>query len=155
MAYTTASEMAALLPFPITASTNPNLTELATLCDEISARVDAAAAHAGYAVPITAPAAGGATTAYLTVADITKQGVGYHALRRAFPNLSQGTGADKVSIATDYRDQYVQALKELRDGKLPLVGAGSDPTDTGRVLPRGRVVSRATALSVDLWNREF
>ncbi len=110
--------------------------QVGSICYEISAELDAAVAGAGYDSPILSPASGGPTTAYAQMVGYTRSGVGCKVLRQMFPNVS-GT-QDRASLAGDYCREYQAALKGIRDGTIPLVGAGSSAGQTGRVLPRGR-----------------
>lgn len=152
--YTSATEIAALVPQPVTASTNPNLAEVGVLIGEVSARVESAAAYAGYAVPIVSPSDGGASAAYLAVVGIVKHGVVWQTMRRMFPNISE---ADKSNLATESRDAYNAALEALRLGQITLPGAGRE-TGAAAVLPRGWTTSNPGASSAQpdvSWGRQF
>lgn len=127
------------LPNGITlaASSRPlTLTQVGSIIFQVSAELDGAAAAAGYAVPIAPPASGGPTGAYAQMQQYAQAGAGWLVLRDVFPNVS-GT-ADRTSLASEYRDAYRSALKMIRDGTTPLVGAAVDTGSGGRQLPRGR-----------------
>jgi hypothetical protein len=100
-----------------------------------SAELDAAAAAAGYGVPIATTATG----AYAQMQQAAQAGAAWLVLRDVFPNVS-GT-ADRSSIASEYRDAYRGFLKMLREGTVPLVGAAQDTGTSGRQLPRSRGIA--------------
>jgi hypothetical protein len=126
------------LPAGVRVSTNSSpltLGQVGSICYEVSAELDAAAAAAGYNVPVLSPASAGPTGAYAQLVGYAKSGVGCKVLRLYFPNVT-GT-QDRSSLASDYCKEYRDALAGIRDGSLPLVGAGSSPGETGRLLPKG------------------
>jgi hypothetical protein len=67
------------LPLPghvtLTGSSNPNLAAVASIIEEISDELNAAAAAAGYIVPLSPPASGGATIGYGQIVGYAKKGV--------------------------------------------------------------------------------
>ncbi len=131
--YLAATEATFVLPAPvptITASSQPlSLGEIASWCDEIGAEVDAAAQAAGYAVPV--PASAGA---YAQVRRIVRTGVLAEILGVLAPNVP-GPGG-KLTLASEYRRDYDETLRLIREGKLPLVGAAVAAGGAGRELPR-------------------
>lgn len=138
MAYLTASDLAVLLPVQsggspmLTASSNPNMVDANVICGQVSAELDAAAAKAGYIVPVGTAATG----AYAQLAMYTRWGAGYQILA-----LMSQYGKDTPALAKDYRTAYENALKMLRDGTVLLVGAGQDAGETARALPRSYYVT--------------
>lgn len=111
-------------------STPLTINAVATLIERVSVSVDGAAAGAGYGIPIPSTA----TQAWAQMQQITMHGVAWEVLRTIFPG--QGGTGDRNSVADDYRIAYMDALKALRRGELPLIGAPSASGDGGRVLPR-------------------
>lgn len=134
MAYLSATQAISLLPAAaasITGSSVPlNLGEVDTISDRVSAELDAAAAAAGYTVPVST----GASVARLQMAQWAQYGVGWLVLRTLLPNI--GGPGDRASVAAEYRDAYQNALKMLRDGQAVLVGADIDTGSSVRQLPR-------------------
>jgi hypothetical protein len=113
---------------------------------EVQGELDAAAAAAGYAVPLAPPASGGATIGYEQIVGYAKLGAACKVLRVMFPNLPGGPGG-RTSVGVDYCSEYQAALKLIRDGKIPLVGAPADTSGGGRQLPRSYSVSNPGATS--------
>lgn len=135
MPYLGATQLAAALPGvgTITGSSVPlTLGEVGTIIARVSGELDAAAAAAGYAVPLAPPASGGPSDAWALLEALTEYGAGWKVLRTVFPNM--GGQSDRVSLAAEYRDAYMAALKMIRDGSTVLVGAGL--SSTSRQLPR-------------------
>lgn len=132
MPYVVASEFTPLLPRAagtITGSSIPlNMSEVASMADRISLTLDSAAAAAGYSVPIPTSAA----AAYAQMVEYTQYGLGWRVLRTIFPAQE----AARMPLAEEYRQAYYDALNALRDGKLTLIGAGTDPGEGSRELPR-------------------
>jgi hypothetical protein len=121
---------------PFGASTRPlTLGAVGSIVFQISAELDAAAAAAGYGVPVSTTATG----AYAQMQQAAQAGAAWLVLRDVFPNVS-GT-ADRASIASEYRDAYRGFLKMLREGTVPLVGASLDTGTAGRQLPRSRGIA--------------
>src|SRR5579859_4993356 len=127
--YCTLNDVALSYPVPLTASSRPATGQVASLISAMSAELEAAAAYAGYAVPIATTA----TQAIAQLQEYTVRGVLWRALRITFPSL--GGAADHEIGISEYRDAYNTALTEIRDGQLPLIGAALDATDTDRLLP--------------------
>jgi hypothetical protein len=133
MTYVGATDLVGLLPAvgTITATSQPlTMTEVAGIIGRIEANVEGAAAAAGYTVPVSTTATG----AFAQVSDAIVQGAGWRVLRRLYPNM--GGPNDKTSLAAEMRSSYEAFVKDLKDGKLPLVGAGLDTADSVRELPR-------------------
>lgn len=146
MPYLTGTQLAQILPGTYSAQTNPNIAELDALVGYISAEVDGAAAAAGYVVPITPAASGGPTEGNFQLSMIVQLGAGWHALRRAFPNM--GGPGDQSSMAAEYRDAYNQKIKDLESGNLVIIGANTDTSGSGgRQLPRSYSTSNREATS--------
>lgn len=147
MAYISATELTQFLPQNVNITpTSAPLTdvEVLTIIGEISAELDSAAAAAGYAVPLTPPASGGASSAFLQMQRWTKMGAGWQVLGIIFPSLPGAAGGGN-SLASDYRDAYQAALLALRKGETPLVGAPTDESGGGRELPRSYSTSNPCA----------
>jgi hypothetical protein len=144
--YLNASELVLPAHATVTGSSNPNSAAVATMIAEVEGELDAAAAAAGYTVPLAPPASGGATIGYQQIVGYAKKGVTARVLSVMFPNLPGGPGA-RTTLGDDFRKEYLEALKLIREGKLPLVGAGSDSGGSGRELPRSYSVSNGTATS--------
>jgi hypothetical protein len=126
-------------PLPtITASSIPlNIDEVATIIGRTSLEIDAAAAQAGYAVPIASCVGLG------MIEQVCEYGAGWKVLRKFFPN--QGGPANNVSLASEYRDAYQAALAALRKGEMPIIGAAIDTSGQGRELPRSYSTSNPGA----------
>lgn len=140
--YIGASELSLILPANVSIGTNTQpltLGEVASVIVEVSAELDSAAAAAGYAVPVSTAA----TSAYAQMQRWCKQGAGAAVLGIIFPNLG-GPGA-RSSLADDYRTAYRDALKALRKGEMPLIGASPGAAGEGRELPRSYSTSNPTA----------
>lgn len=137
-----------ILPAHVSVGTNTrpiNLNAVATIIWEVSAELDAAAAAAGYAVPLVSPASGGATQAFGQIVGYAKKGVAARVLANFFPNLpGKGSGSSSV---TDYRQDYKDALDAIRKGDLPLVGAARSSGEEGRELPRSYSIENPFASS--------
>lgn len=147
MGYIGATELTLILPAGVSIGTNTSpftVGEVASVIVEVSAELDAAAAAAGYAVPISPPASGGPSIGYAQMQSITKKGVGAVVLRAIFPNLPGAPGG-KTSLADTYAASYEAALKMIRKGELPIVGAGSSTGGDGRELPRSYSTSNPAA----------
>ena len=128
MSYWVASDLAPFMPMPnlgvplVGASTNPvNLTRFQSIIDEISAHVDSAISGAGYAIPVAS-----GVQAYEYVRLIVTTGVRWRTL------IDMGS----ASAGKYDGEWYNHELRLLRDGKMPLPGAGKDTGETGRLLPR-------------------
>ena len=132
MAYLVASVWTPLLPRAagtITGTSLPlSIDKVASIAEQISNDLDAAAAAGGYAVPIGT----GATVAYSQMALYTGWGLGWTVLRTIFP----AEEVARMPLAAEYREAYETTKKALRDGKLVIVGAGSDTGEGARELPR-------------------
>lgn len=145
MAYISATDLTLILPAGVSIGTNTapyTLAEIAVAISEISAELDGAAAAAGYTVPIVPPASGGPTTAYQQMQLLAKKGVGALVLRAIFPGLG---AAGKSTLADSYEVSYRDAIKLIREGKMPLIGAGSSAGSDGRELPRSNYTSDTSA----------
>lgn len=143
MAYIGATELTLVLPAGISIGTNTSpltLGEVASVIVEISAELDAAAAARGYVVPVGTSA----TSAYAQMQRWAKLGAGAQILGVLFPNLPGQTGG-RTTLASEYRQSYQDALKALRKGDIPLVGATEDATSTVRELPRSYSSSNPVA----------
>lgn len=146
MPYLNATELILPAHATITGSSVPNLAGVASMIAEVESELNAAAAAAGYQVPLVSPASGGASIAYDQVVGLTKKGVTARVLSIVFPNLPGGPGT-RTSLGDAYRKEYQDALDQIRAGKLPLVGAGVDSGDQGRQLPRSYSTSNSGASS--------
>ncbi len=145
MAYIDASTFVLTLPgmtnATITGSSVPlTIGEVATICEQISAEVDGAAAAGGYAIPV----ATGASEAYSQLQLITYRGAAWMVLDTLYPSMRPG---DVNTTAKDYRDAYMAALALLRAGDLVLIGAPPASEGAGRELPRSYSTSNPTATS--------
>jgi hypothetical protein len=143
VAYIDASSFVLTLPAAVGTITGSSLPltigEVATVCEQISAELDSAAAAAGYAVPISTTA----TAAYGQMQLLTVRGAGCHTLRVIFP----GSEAGKMPLADTYCAAYAEALKMLRAGDYILIGAPPGPEGQGRELPRSYSTSNPLATS--------
>lgn len=131
--YLSALEVSSRLPAAVSIGTNTQpitLAEVASWIQEVGAGVNAAAAAAGYQVPVTPSS----PDAYAQLQGIVGDGVTCKILRVLAPHVTSSTR--QTSVAADYCQAYEQAMKDLREGKLILVGAPQDTTGTGRELPR-------------------
>lgn len=145
--YIGATELTLILPAGVSIGTNTvpfTLGEVGSVIMEVSAELDAAAAAGGYAVPIINPASGGPTVAFGQMVGYAKKGVGAQLLRTIFPNISNAPGS-RATLGDQYAKAYEDALKLLRKGELPLIGAPSDTSGTGRELPRSYHTSNPAA----------
>jgi hypothetical protein len=144
MGYLAATELNPNLPsrFHVTASgPGPNLTEALVMINGISAELNAAAAQAGYTVPIPTTSPG----AYSLLQQYTAYGAGWRVLSVQMPN--QGGPKDHEVLSSTYRDAYMSALQGLREGVIVLSDAPQDSSGTsgGRILPRSYSTSNAGA----------
>jgi hypothetical protein len=137
--YVTHLDVQAMTKNLVGPSTNPNLNAVGSIIARVAVEVEAAAAVAGYAVPIPTSA----TQAYAQMSQYVLQGVLWQTWRGLIPQM--GGDNDKNLSANEYRDSYQAALQQLRDGELPLIGAPTDPSDVSRVLPRSFQTSNAGA----------
>ena len=140
--YVSATELTLILPPNVSIGTNTSplaLGEVGSMIAEISAELDAAAAGAGYGVPIPT----GATMAWSQMQRYTKQGAAAQVLKTIFPNL--GGPGGKANLADDYWAAYQAALKAIRKGEIVFVGAGADAGGGGRELPRSYSTSNSGA----------
>lgn len=143
MPYLVASELTTVLPAGVSIGTNTaplTLGEVGSIIAEISAELDGAAAGAGYTVPVSSVA----TQAYTQMQSWTKQGAGARVLNIIFPNVSGGPGS-RTTLAAEYAAAYRDALKALRRGEMPLVGADHDAGEGARELARSYATSETTA----------
>ena len=147
MAYLSATELHSTLPKAVptfTGSSAPlTLDDVAQILDRFSFEVDGAAAAAGYSVPILAPSDGGASSAYQQVRQAVTYGAGWQVLRVLLPD--QGGPANKSSLAAEYKAAYDAAIKSIRKGETPLIGAGTSAGGAGRELPRSWWTSNSVA----------
>lgn len=132
--YLAATEITGFLPAAyasaVGASTVPlNLGEVGQLSVQVGALFNGAALAAGYAVPIS--------SAYPMAFDqarlIVREGVLCRVMRQLAPNRDDAANS---KAADPYCAAYNDAMKLLREGKLPLVGAPEDTSGEGRELPR-------------------
>lgn len=133
MPYIGATELSLILPANVSIGTNTvpiTLDEVGSMIAEVTGRLDGALAGAGYGVPIPTTA----TDAYTTVQSIVKDGVGCRVMRTLFPNIGQPK--DKIALAADYCEAYKQAMADIKDGSLVLVGAPKSTDESARSLPR-------------------
>lgn len=144
MPYITASEFVLTLPNDvgtITGSSRPmTIDEVATICERVSDELNGAAAGAGYVTPIPTTA----TQAYAQMVLYNLYGAACFTLKTIFPG---GAPGGEMLLANDYCAQYQNTLAMLIDGKVPLIGAPTDPTEGTRVLPRSLSVSFPLATS--------
>jgi hypothetical protein len=130
--YIVASEITALLPRAagtITGSSVPlTIDEVASMAARISYDLDAAAAAAGYSVPVGTDN----VAAYAQMREYAEMGLTWRVLRTIFP----AEEAARMPLASEYAQAYRDALTALREGKLSLVGAGSDVGGGSRELAR-------------------
>lgn len=149
MAYLSATELTMILPANVSIGTNTDpftLGEVASVIYRVGANFDAAAAAAGYAVPLAPPASAGATQAWAQAQQIVLDGAAAIVLGVIFPNMTGGgRGGDRVTVADRYQKAYDDALKMLRDGNLPLVGAPTSTGEEARELPRSFTTSNPGA----------
>lgn len=144
--YLSATELVLPAHVSIGTNTSPNIGAVGSMIAEVQAELDSAMAIGGYTVPLLPPASGGPTTGYAQVVGITKKGVTARVLETVFPNLPGGPGS-RTSIVADYRAEYQEALKQIRDGDLPIVGAPQATGETGRLLPRSYSTTNTAATS--------
>lgn len=117
------------------------LAEVASVIFEVESELNAAAAQAGYAVPI----ATGATHAYALMQLKTRQGAAAHVLGVIFP--AQGGPGTRAPLVGEYRKAYEDFVKALREGKTPLIDAGSSGAGGSRELPRSFETSESISPS--------
>lgn len=143
--YVGATEVTLVLPAPvtITGTSSPlTLGEVASAIQRFGARVNVAAAGAGYAVPISPSA----LDAYSMVQDAVIQGVAGWIMGIYGPNVPAGPGS-QTTLAGQFTQAYRDFLEQLRDGDILLPDVGRD-TD-GRQLPRSfETTNTAAAASV-------
>lgn len=143
--YFSATELVLPAHASIGASTVPmNYGNVASMIVEVDAELNAAAAAAGYLVPVVAPPSG-PTIGFAQMVSYAKKGVAARVLGNFFPKLP-GPGAQS-SIVDEYRKEYLAALDSIRNGDTPLVGVPHDASGAGRELPRSYSTSNSTATS--------
>lgn len=137
MGYWAANDLVNYLPQAVlgevivTATSSPiNASEFQTIINLVSAEFDNAAAQGGYVTPIATTAA----PAY----DYARLVVKHGAFWQLFSSVYVG---DDNTLSTDFRQAYDQAIADLKEGNLTLSGAEIDPTDAGRLLPRGQGIA--------------
>jgi hypothetical protein len=136
--YIGATDLTLLLPAQVSIGTNTlplTLDEVGSIVFQYEAELNAAAAHAGYAVPIQSAA----SLSYGLMALNTQRGAAAHVLGILFPNA-------EFTLAKDYRDAYQLFLRQLAAGKLTLPDVDS-PGAEGRALPRSFEVTHDVAPS--------
>lgn len=136
MAYLSATDWVQSLPgIPtITGTSIPlNMSEVATVIARTSAEIDSAAAQAGYTVPIAS------CLGLSEIEQICEYGAGWKVLRTFFPNVGGPGGS--ISLASEYRTAYRDAIRALRTGEMPIIGAAKDTSEVGRNLPRSFATS--------------
>jgi hypothetical protein len=111
MAYCTSADVNVLIPqAPFSGSSRPSISEVTSLCDQISARIDATVANVGYVVPITG------TKALPLVTEACAWGV------LGLAQTIRGTGANQAvtdkgqpieNIWTQKFNQWLKALCDL------------------------------------------
>lgn len=147
MAYLGATD----IPFPahvvLTGSSNPTLDQVASMIAEVAGEIDAAAAAAGYIVPVIPAASGGATEGYAFVVGLAKKGITGRVLSIMFPNLPVAGTGNRATLGADYLKQYEDALALIRTGGQPIPGAAIDSSETNRLLPRSYSESNSDATS--------
>lgn len=132
--YLGATEITSRLPAPVqvTGSSVPiSLSEVASWIQAVGAGVNAAAAAAGYALPVSPT---GSPDAYAQLGEIVADGVTCKILRVLAPHVTSSTR--QVTVADSYCKAYEQAMKDLREGTLILPDAPQDTSGVGRELPR-------------------
>lgn len=137
--YVGATEVTVILPAPvsITGTSSPiSLAEVASAIQRYGARVNVAAAGAGYAVPISPSA----LDAYGMVQDAVIKGVAGWVMGVYGPNVPAGPGS---TLAGAYTAAFEVFLAQLRDGDLVLPDVGRDTE--GRQLPRSFETSNVAA----------
>jgi len=143
MAYIGATELGGLLPNAVptfTGSSTPLTSgEVATICERISVELDAAAAAAGYTVPITSTA----TQAYAQMALYNSWGAACLTLRTIFP----GGQTAEMPLAQNYCDAFAAVIDRLRASTEVLIGAPGDTSEGTRELARSLSTSDPTATS--------
>lgn len=142
MAYIGATELTTILPpaIQITGSSIPlTLDEVGTVCAEVSAELNAAAAQAGYEVPVST-----AVDAYAQMARYAKIGVGAVVIGIYAPNVPAASGG-RTTLAETYAARFEKILERIRKGELVLVGAGSSSGGDARELPRSFETSNPAA----------
>lgn len=141
--YVGATEVTLILPAPVSIGTNTGpltLSEVASAIQRHGARVNVAAAGAGYAVPVSPSA----LDAYSMIQDAVIQGVAGWIMGIYGPNVPAGPGS---TLAGQFTKAYEDFLEQLRDGDILLPDVGRD-TD-GRQLPRSfETTNTAAAASV-------
>lgn len=128
--YIGATEATLVLPAAVSIGTNTTpltLGEVASAIQRHGARVNVAAAKAGYAVPISPSA----LDAYSMVQDAVIQGVAGWVMGIYGPNVPAGPGS---TLAGQYTKAYEDFLAQLRNGEILLPDVGRDTE--GRQLPR-------------------
>lgn len=139
--YVGATEVTLILPAPVSIGTNTGpltLSEVASAIQRHGARVNIAAAGAGYAVPVSPSA----LDAYSMIQDAVIQGVAGWIMGIYGPNVPAGPGS-KSTLAGQYTKAYEDFLAQLRDGKILLPDVGRDTE--GRQLPRSFETTHAAA----------
>lgn len=131
MVYVAATELTSVLPIAVTihaTSTPLSYGDVASICAEVSAELDAAAAAAGYSVPVATTVSG-----YAQMVGYTKTGAAARVLAVYAPNLP---GGERDGIAGRYQTRFDKVLDRIAKGQIVIVGAGSDPDGGSRELGR-------------------
>lgn len=131
MAYTDATQVTITLPrgITVTGSSVPiSLTEVTDWITGVDAEINAAAAQAGYEVPIAATSSQSFSLLQM------------HSRERVQADIL-GVLSPGLPTAKQYRDAYDAFIRALRKGELPLVDAPSDTDGGARELPRSNVTT--------------
>lgn len=134
MAYATTSHVTARNPertFSVTSK--PSTTQVGGFLDEAAAIIDSILIDAGYSLPVSPPASGGASSAWVTLQNANAVGAWYMTEWAA-------QTSDKRS---ESEDMWQSAQKMLRTMQLDI------PKDAGESLPRGPTTTATPFFTID------
>lgn len=122
MAYATTSHVTARNPERVFGATSkPTTTQVSGFLDEAAAIIDSILIEAGYSLPVSTPASGGASSAWITLQNANAVGAWYMTEWAAQVSDKRG----------EAEDMWQSAQKMLRTIQLEI------PKDPGESLPRG------------------
>jgi hypothetical protein len=129
MQYAVATEITALLPQPVlgmqlvTGSSHPvNLLGVDRYLTLVESEFDAAAAGAGYSVPVSSSATSAFAYAQMVI--------GHGVMARVLDQINPGS-----KTAAAFEADFRQAIQDIRAGRQPLL-ASNEAGETGRSFPQ-------------------
>jgi hypothetical protein len=129
----------------MTANSKPTETQVTEFISQCEATLDGVLSGLGYVTPVTG------TESLKIVKKITTDGAAFYAMSAAF----SGVSPNKSDQATDYRLQWKEAIKDLKDGKMILSDAPKTDEALGEPQGTGAVSSFAEVEKVIADDKEW